>query len=163
MEIATEEGIRLGNTIGFDPAAINAQAVDWARAYSFELVKELTETSREVISRSIASFFSTPGMTRGDLVKLLDPAFGKVRAEMIAVTETTRAFSQAQNAYQGHLSEQGIEMERVWRTASDELVCPVCAPLNGLPEEDWKGTYPDGPPRHPRCRCSTTLRIPVNA
>jgi hypothetical protein len=34
-------------------------------------------------------------MTIGDIAAMLDAAFGSTRAQMIAVTETTRAYSRA--------------------------------------------------------------------
>ena len=82
-----------------------------------------------------------------------------MRAKMIAITETTRAASQATTSYQDYLRERGINMTRVWNTDADELVCPICAPLNGKTEADWGAEYPDGAPAHVNCRCDTTLRL----
>jgi hypothetical protein len=28
-----------------------------------------------------------------------------------------------------------------------------------MPEEDWPANLSDGPPAHPRCRCSTSLTL----
>jgi len=53
----------------------------------------------------------------------------------------------------------GLEMRRRWDTLRDSLVCPICGPLNGLPEEDWRVEFPNGPPSHPNCRCSTSLTM----
>lgn len=138
-----------------DITAVSNAALQWATSYSYELVKGLTNTTREIVRHAIAEFVGTPGMTVGDLRRMLEPAFGPVRAEMIAITEVTRAANQATLIYQQLIRGWGLELVRVWRTSHDEHVCPVCGPNEGKPEWDW--TFPDGPPAHPRCRCWTTL------
>jgi hypothetical protein len=145
--------------IGFDPAIINTHALEWARSYSFELIKGLTNTTRDVVSNAISSFIETPGMTQADIIKLVEPAFGKVRARMIATTETTRAYSAATNEIQKLVNRTGIQMEQVWHTRNDERVCPICGPLNETPENVWLGEFPTGPPAHVNCRCDTGLRV----
>jgi len=35
----------------------------------------------------------------------------------------------------------------------------VCGPLNGMPEENWVAEFPNGPPAHVNCRCSTSLTM----
>ncbi len=159
--IATEVALRDMATIGveFDTAMVNLEAIHWARDYSYELVKGLTETTRGVVSYATERWLGTPGMTEGQLEALLVPAFGPVRAEMIAITEVTRAYAEATNLHQGLLKEAGIDMERVWNTSSDERVCPICGPLNGQPEAVWRKLFPKGPPAHTRCRCFVTLRL----
>jgi hypothetical protein len=76
---------------------------------------------------------------------------------MIAVTEVTRAYSEATNETQQMINETGLAMLRVWHTARDDRVCPICGPLDGLPESEWRSQFPNGPPAHPRCRCSAGL------
>ena len=160
-EIATEIMLRESLTVGvgFDYALINEAAMRWARDYTYSLVSGLTDRTRKVVSGAIEQFVSTPGMTREEVEALLRPAFGDVRAEMIGVTETTRAYSAATNEYQGMLAEAGLDMERVWNTRNDELVCPICGPLNGQPESVWVAQLPDGAPAHVNCRCWITLRV----
>ncbi|MBU0495049.1 MAG: phage portal protein [Chloroflexi bacterium] len=158
--IATEEALRLAVEIGvqFDPAIINQAAARWARQYGYDLVKGLVATTRATVSQAIEQFVTTPGMTREQLVALLAPTFGPVRAEMIAITEVTRAYSAATNEYQAMLDEAGITMERYWWTRNDERVCPICGPLHNQPEDVWRSAHPTGPPAHIRCRCGTVLR-----
>jgi hypothetical protein len=126
------------------------------------------------VSSATQSFIETPGMTQGDLEQLLEPAFGSVRAEMIATTEVTRAYSEAVNETKELVNQTGLKMHRVWTTANDELVCDICGPLNEEPEEKWlqvlaehnielteeqKADIVDGPPAHVNCRCATGLSI----
>lgn len=145
--------------VGFDMPALNAEALEWARTYSFDLIRGITDTTRKLVSTAMQTWVETPGMTRGDLEGLLEPAFGPVRAEMIAVTETTRAASAGLNQRQKEYASAGIEMERIWETNNDELVCTICGPLNGRRETDWAGDFPEGPPAHVNCRCATSLRV----
>ena len=159
--IALEQALRMAADmqVEFDPAVVNEAATAWARFYSFDLVKNLTETTRSVIASAAEAYANTPGMTLGDVEDLLIPAFGEYRAEMIAITEITRAYAQAANMYQSMLSGMGLEFVRYWNTNKDEKVCPLCGPLDRQPERSWASNFPGGPPAHPRCRCMTTLEF----
>lgn len=159
--LMTQQALRTsgGIGVGFDPAIINLDAARWARQYTYELVTRLTETTRNLVSEVIATFIETPGMTQGDMELLLEPAFGPVRAEMIATTETTRAYSAATNETQKLVNESGLPMHRIWLTSGDEKVCSICGPLNEKPESEWAAQFPDGPPAHTNCRCSAELSI----
>ena len=163
-----DEIARTASGVGFefDTTRYNEIARAWAKEYSYELVKDLTERTRQVIQDAQAQFIATRGMTRGDLVALLVPAFGAVRAEAIAVTETTRAYAQSQAAYQEMLEDEGITMQRVWHTLADEIVCDICRSLNrvaedeqGLFHSDFSGRDYDSAPAHVNCRCVVELRL----
>jgi HK97 family phage portal protein len=161
--VVTEQAMREAVTIGidFDIAAINHAAWEFARSYSYELVKGLTETTRKTVADAITKFIATPGMTNADLRALLEPAFGAVRAGKIGVTEVTRAYSAGTSIYQQQLAEMGLDFEKVWETSADEKVCPKCSPLNGKPESEWPDEVKanGGPPLHVGDRCHTTLRL----
>jgi hypothetical protein len=155
---ASDQLARNANAAGFefDPTAYDAAARQWARQYSYDLVPGITARTREVVSHAITSYTEAQGMTFGDLTNLLEPAFGKDRASAIAITETTRAYAQGAQIYQGMLADEGIEMEQVWHTNADDIVCIICRPLNGKPESEWNGVTQ---PAHVGCRCGTGLRI----
>jgi len=157
--IAYEEVLRQALEVGiaFDPVVVNAAALDWAQRYAYDLVSGITGTTRDLLRQAIAQYIATPGMTEAQLEALIAPAFGPVRAQMIAVTEVTRAYSQASNLYQRLLAETGFETTRVWRTRHDERVCPICGPLEDRPESDWPDDLRAGPPAHVNCRCWTVL------
>lgn len=142
--------------IGTDWELINQWAKNWARNYTYTLVKKINETSRRFISTNIDEWIKS-GEPLPELRKRLEPMFGRVRAEMIAVTEVTRAYAQ------GNLKawkSSGHVTHKRWMTAQDELVCPICAPLgraapvpldaNGF---DAGGNFIEAPPAHVRCRC----------
>jgi len=160
-ELVLDNTLRLSVDTGitFDPAILNTEALRWAREYSYDLVRGLTETTRSQIAEAISAFVGTPGMTIGDIEALIEPSFGRVRADMISVTEVTRAYSRATNELTDMLRTQTPEMviTRVNNTMNDELVCQICGPLEGAPESEWPSQ--DGPPWHPNCRCGTSIRF----
>jgi hypothetical protein len=148
-------------TIGVDWALVNMEAANWARTYSYDLVKQINDTSRKATQQAVSSFFEQQ-MTMGQLRDKLKPYYGTVRAEMIATTEVTRASAEGARIVASLIEQQsGIKMKEVWQTSNDELVCPICAPRNGVAEGEGTGSAywlrGDGinrqPPAHPRCRC----------
>jgi SPP1 gp7 family putative phage head morphogenesis protein len=138
-----------------DAAAVSTRASEWARTATYPLVRGLDATTRAGLQSTIAAFLETPGMDRDYVTQLLAPIFGPQRAEVIAVTEITRAAAEGVKLTQQELRAAGLSFERIWRTAADERTCPVCSALNGKPEREWGGVEP---PAHPWCRCATTLR-----
>jgi hypothetical protein len=137
---------------GVDWALINEAAADFARRYSYELEVGITDTSRRTLQAAISDYFEQ-NITKRDLEGRLVNTFGPVRADVIAITETTRASVEGERAVVGELDKQGIEMRPIWATNRDERVCPICAPRDGLeirPDNETNGEYP---PAHARCRC----------
>ena len=129
----------------------NNAAAQWALEYGYDLVRGITDTTRRRLQTEIQRFV-TNGETLPQLTGRLEDVFGPVRAEMVAVTEVTRAYAEGNRA---SWRESGVIEQREWRTANDELVCPICGPLAGqiagLDESFPDGS--DGPPAHVRCRC----------
>lgn len=148
----------LGSEIGlvFEVADVGA---DVAGAYLSNYLTGMEATTKRAVERAVDLYRSRPGMTVGDLTRLLDGPFGVRRAELIAVTSITEASSQATQHYQTQLRTAGIESIRVWKTNVDERVCPICGPLHGQTEATWGQRLPRGAPAHLRCRCMTTLQV----
>ena len=145
----------------WDEVVIAEEALDWARGYTYDLVTGLNGNTQRLLQRVVPQFVETPGMTVGQLRAELEPAFGQARAQMIATTEVTRAYSQGTDIIQRQLAAGGLEMQRIWHTSGDDRVCDICVPLNGKPETEWAQASPMAetpPPAHPNCRCWTTLR-----
>ncbi len=157
-QTAAENGITaLGADISVNWELVNEAAREWAEAYSYELVTGITDTSRAFLQDALSEWIES-GDPLDELISTIDESgfFGPVRSQMIAETEVTRAFAE------GNLigwRESGAVSGKRWRTGMDELVCPICAPLEG--EEvalddvfsDGNGEQHDGPPAHVRCRC----------
>ena len=147
-----EQGAAMASDIGIgvDWALINERAADFAKKHTFDLVKGIDETSEKSLQKVISGFFEAP-TTRGNLEQQIIKTFGPVRAEMIAVTEVTRAASAGEVMIADELkSEYGIDLVAVWQTNNDSLVCQICGPRHGKQRGDG---WTEDPPAHPRCRC----------
>jgi HK97 family phage portal protein len=149
---------RLGTQFSLPQDNADGVVLDWLADYMPQFNTGLDATTQNLLSKIIAQYRTTPGMTIDNVIASLRPAFDKSRARAIAITEITRAASQATIEYQTYLASKGLLYERIWNTDADELVCPICVPLNNKGEDVWIAEYPSGPPAHVRCRCDTTLR-----
>ena len=174
-----------------DWALVNEAAANWARSYSTFLVGQIDRTSRRAIAasirNSIAAYFEE-GLTMGELVSRLeaDPKlkqlftkdirdklgriFGPTRAELISVTEVTRAAYEGELGVVESIMRDGIPMIATWNTNYDDLVCPICRPLNGRKADGYTSTrrpywiHPETGmryeiPAHPRGRCWANWEI----
>lgn len=135
--------------VGVDWSLVNGAAASWAERYTFDLVSGITQNTRTALQQKVGAYYRS-GLSLGDLRASLANLFGPVRAEMIAVTETTRAAVNGELAIAAGIREQGINMVAVWQTSNDETVCPVCSPNN---QKVQGTTWTVPPPAHPRCRC----------
>jgi hypothetical protein len=153
-----------------DWTLVNGRAAAWANRYTFELVRGINSTTRDMLNREIASFYKDAGVDLKTLAGRIAPDIpdlrdrlgriirSDVRAEMIAVTETTRAASAGEQVLVDEIRRlnPNAPIVQIWLTANDELVCPQCGPLHGKRLGDgW--TTP--PPKHPRCRCGMGTSI----
>lgn len=150
-EAFLEAGARLMTTLGvsIDDSIINRAAMEWARTYSYELVRGMNDRRQRDLQNLFGSFFEQP-MSNEELQRYLVREFGPVRAEMIGITEVTRAISEGEKRVVDTLQGQGVGLVAVWQTMEDERVCPICGPRN----DQAQGTnWINLPPAHPRCRC----------
>lgn len=154
-DVYLESARRLMNSqsVGVEWGGVNETAADWASSHSYDLIRKLEDTSRKRVQGAISRYYRDE-QTIGELERSLTPTFGPVRAEMIAVTEVTRASVEGERGMVQELAKEGIEMRPFWETNNDELVCPICEPRNG--KEITDGFYP---PAHPRCRCTVGHEI----
>ena len=114
-----------------DWTLVNASATQWATSRAGELIRELDNTSRKVVREAVAQWTGSgdglPVLTRN--LEKVGWGFDSRRAKLIAQTETTKAY--AEGNIQAWKASKIINQQE-WRTANDELVCPICAPLGGL-------------------------------
>lgn len=143
---------------GVDPADLTGSAADWARNYAFDVVSQINRVTVEklqsVISAAIENNWSIDRIR-----EQLTPVFGPVRAEMISITETTRAAVQGElaiiNGLQADYAARGQRIIPYWVTRPELSAtgpCPLCEPLDGLAQGD--GWFDPPPSPHPRCVCS---------
>ena len=151
-------GIRQ-KAVAVDWNVVNQRAAEWARKYSGVLCKDITDKSREAIRQQVEGFYRDQ-RTMGDLEASLSRLFGPVRAEMIAITEVTRASAQGEMGFAEELRRLGLKTVHVWQTSMDDIVCPICGPLN---EKEQGNGWSDPPPAHPRCRCFLNTKVVPNA
>lgn len=145
-----------GVGMAVDWALVNIGVRRWASEYTYDLVKGITGTTRTFLQEALRDWIDS-GAPLDTLAGVLEPMFGPIRAEMIAVTEVTRAFAQG-NIETWRAS--GFVTEQRWMTVEDGHVCTtICAPLDGK-------TFPLGdpahtPPGHVNCLPGNTLVLPV--
>jgi len=151
-------------TVGYavDWTLTNLAAREWAHQYAGELITRIDETTRRGVRQAITQWVEN-GEPLPRLIDELEPLFGRKRADLIAVTETTNAFSYGNR--QAMLDTGTVRWE--WSTADDEKVCQICGPLHGAVvqiDTAFNGFLPDDvaarvrttfqrPPAHPNCRC----------
>ena len=113
---------------GFDWTLANTAARDWATRYSGELIRQIDEATLRQVRQAVGAWVEN-GEPLHRLVAELEPTFGRRRARLIASTEVTRAYAEANmEAYR----QSGVVAGTQWRTSNDERVCPVCGPLGGV-------------------------------
>ena len=143
---------------GVDWDLVNEDAANWARDHGGRLVKDISKTQRRRVGNSVANFYEE-GLTIGDLGNRLGSIYSPQRAEMIAITEVTRAAAEGERAIAKELAKDGIIMVEIWETRNDGMVCSICEPRQGKQQGDgW--TESDGPPGHPNCRCNIRHEFP---
>jgi hypothetical protein len=145
------------NALGiyFDNSLVHEQAAKWARAHTDEILAQFETRTQGMVGEKIAAWIETPGQNIGQLVDMLKPVLDQnaARAWAVAVTETTRAYSEGNDiAYQAvgipgmafkppsHPQcrcTSGVRRLRsknqwvvVWYTERDSLVCkrPIKVP-----------------------------------
>jgi len=137
--------------VGFDWTLANIAARDWAQQHAGALIRQIDDVTTRGVQQAVARWIEN-GEPLESLIKDLEIYFSRARAEMIATTEVTNAFAQANEiAYRQSGVAQGME----WRTSMDERRCPVCAPLEGKRRKFGEEFAPGvmRPPMHPNCRC----------
>lgn len=158
---------------GFDTwDFVNQSVIDWAEDYyinaDLELPGSIPQLNLTARTRFQTAFVRWQRgeldelVERGlpDLIEAITPVFGPERAERIAVTETTRIFTEAQRFVE-ESNPDTLYLRML--TAADEKVCPICGPLHGAVRKKADKFYEhpqlgkvQGPPFHVRCRCGET-------
>lgn len=144
----------------FDSAS--EEAISWADKHAAELIDGITETSREAINNAIAEALES-GTDPYD--EIFEAVGDEDRAQLIAHHEVMLAVHEGQREAWRQATDAGLltGTERpVWIVTGDEKVCPICEKLEDQTRE-LDGKYEtedgefDGPPAHPRCRCTEGL------
>lgn len=171
-EVAQDRAIVAAVTSGGDMwNVVNDAIIGWVDTYytnaDVELVgsvPNLNMTGRTEFGRAFIDWqrgeLETAGYADGlpQLIRAIEPTFGRVRAERVAVTESTRIFAEATR--QADNANPYIVAHRIY-TVGDERVCGICGPLHGMviPKTQRNAPHPSlgaiaGPPFHVNCRCA---------
>lgn len=124
---AVAQNVQLGLAVDFD--LVNDAVLDFSRTYTNEWWERLSTRTRGTLRKAVTNWQETGLGKQGlpDLVKAIEPAFGKTRAELIAANEVTVIFDEGDLI--AHRAA-GVEEEE-WQTVRDSRVDDICRPLNG--------------------------------
>jgi hypothetical protein len=144
----------------------NPRAVAWMRKNggSVDYIRGIQDTTKEslkgLISQGLDNGWSY-NQTAKEIRKLFDGPITTKRAQLIAVTESARAYEAGNRAFADTLTDDGITMEKMWVTSHDDRVSDGCETneLDGWIPIDQPHTSGDQePPRFPGCRCYEAYR-----
>jgi SPP1 gp7 family putative phage head morphogenesis protein len=152
-----------GKPFRFD--ATNPAALAWAKAHAGQTIDDMNEATVEDIRNLVADAFEQQFDVDELAGKIADLIGDDARAEMVARTETMRAANEGQLQLWDQATEAGIltgDEKKEWIVTPDDRLCPICEPLDGEQtglDDTFKvdGDEIDGPPAHPRCRCTIAL------
>lgn len=151
-----------------------AMAYQMGQRRAARLAGEMAQTNRRLLTDRMNTAPTTvpaapgvpaprPGDEQGSFADWVqDTLFGEPRADVIAITETTGALSEAELESANIATTaagSGLIVDARWFTADDERVCPVCEPLHNTAYAVFSIYFPGGPPAHPRCRCRLEWRV----
>lgn len=137
-------------------SAVNSPAQKFLTDYTLQLASDLNDTTQANIKQAIQTSLAL-GESRDELTnRINDLIDNPYRAQMIAQTESVRAFNQGRLAVG---REYGYESKQ-WDAVPD--ACPNCADLDGVIvgiDELFPSDLGDvdSPPLHPNCRCGDHL------
>ena len=121
---------------------------------TFEELKGVTSTMGQQMSRTLAGGLADGKGPREIAKEMTEKVDGitRQRALTIARTETIYAHAEGQLDSFVALGVEDVGIMAEWSSAGDDLVCPLCLPLDGVVMKVWeaRGIIP----RHPNCRCS---------
>lgn len=146
---AAAVAVALSRGLAFNQETIAETVAAWMPGYITAWEKAIVETTTDRVTAAVAAY------TAGDIgidemLDRVDKLFDPARAELIAVSETTRVF----DVVNGFINENaGVERVR-FLTVRDPFVCPICQEYDNQvydvddapqPVEDTHyGCYPAG-------------------
>jgi hypothetical protein len=144
----------------------NPRAVAWMRKNggSVDYIRGIQDTTKEslkgLISQGLDNGWSY-NQTAKEIRKLFDGPITTKRAQLIAVTESARAYEAGNRAFADTLVDDGISMQKMWMTSHDDRVSDGCETneLDGwIPIGEPHTSGDQEPPRFPGCRCYEAYR-----
>lgn len=131
------------------------EARDKAKSYIYSLIKNVDSTTIAAVQDAVTRWIES-GEGLDKLKEMLTPIFqDEARAQLIAQTESTRAYAEGSLERYRRAEIKLVE----WKTVNDSVVCPTCEELRTQPpqpvDQGFKTAKGDVvfPPAHPGCRC----------
>lgn len=158
-----------------DEASLILAAHAWATEHAAAAASSFIENSRKWIEEALADAKAehlaavAQGKQKADqaaalaaflllsISEQLDFVFGKTRAEGMAATLVTKGNTDAGRAMIDEIQvSTGLQYRGYWH--AERTACDICAALHGSGPDVWAISTPDGPPKHPNCRCYLKYR-----
>lgn len=133
-----------------DEDRLTSELLGFLPGYTDEWWSSIEQTTRDSMRGAIQASI-VAGEPVDKLIPRLETLFSPVRAQRIAVTETTRLFNEgAKRTYRA----AGVEYVE-WSTVMDDRVCSTCMDLQSESRaKPWLIDSPTvNPPAHVNCRC----------
>jgi hypothetical protein len=155
---ASDELLSLGiseESSFFDHA--NTRAAAYASGRSAELVKQIDESTRDMLRTKIAAGLEA-GAMREDIIDeiMASDIFSEKRATLIADTEVAMANGQGALAGYKEAKAAGVKLKKIWVCDSDP--CPICEENQDAGEIEIEAEFPSGDDAetaHVNCLCHT--------
>jgi SPP1 gp7 family putative phage head morphogenesis protein len=133
---------------------VNLKQLGLLKTRQFETLKGITNDMSAKMSNVLADGFSrghNPRKIARELANTVDGITRK-RALTLARTEIVRSYNEAQLDSFEMLGVDEVGVLAEWATAGDDLVCPLCLPLEATvwTVKEARAILP----RHPNCRCA---------
>jgi hypothetical protein len=147
----------------------NPDAVEWVKEHGAELIKGISDSTRQQVQDAIEAAFEDKDVDLTALAQEIGDIIGDddgSRSDTIARTETMDASNAGQQEGWQQAVEAGLlngDEKQVWIVTDDERLCPICedfADATAALDENFEsksGEEADGPPAHPNCRCTVGL------
>jgi hypothetical protein len=143
--------------IGYEHVEKKALPVEaawqWAKDYTYKLIKGINKTTRGYVLDGMKEFLVEGGTIRDFISKIEATAFAPWRLQMIAVTETTRAFAESASHVKQEYEELGYETVEIWITRGGS--CDICKENEGKERSQWTTEIP----AHVGCDCGVAVRV----
>ena len=174
QEAMLKAGLMKAGSINISPSftLANPAAKEYLENYGYNLITKVDNTTKTQLGRII-----TRGLDEGESYQKVarnirdmfdgfserkPQAHIRNRAELIAVTETGNAYTEAALIQSKSLQMAGLPMVKKWNTVGDDRVSDGCRENESVGWIPLDNAFPSGhmrPLRFPGCRCDLLTRM----
>ena len=137
---------------------VNKRAVKLVKARGAELVSEITETTRDMLRKTIEQGLAD-NIGNKAIADLIEESYGfsPARAKVIATTEIANVNSESSLETYKEAKAEGLDVKKAWLLGPKP--CQICKDNADAGAIDLEEPFPSGdqaPCAHPNCVCATT-------